>query len=130
MAARRLLKTNLKLIKYFLASLTVPEDEMWVNLSPYEKDRIIPLAFGTTEMGRDLLAQDYILKQLTASLMYPKRNWAVTWKNLPEGLQQYGTTEIPMNTFGRSGLCPSRRWCTARQTRVCGQESFESDVGK
>ena len=23
-----------KLIKYFMASLTVPEDEMWVNLSP------------------------------------------------------------------------------------------------
>src|SRR3989338_6608836 len=29
-----------RLIKYFLAALTVPEDEMWVNLSPYEKDRI------------------------------------------------------------------------------------------
>ena len=31
-----------KLIKYFLASLTTPEDDLWVNLSPYEKDRIIP----------------------------------------------------------------------------------------
>ncbi len=61
-----------KLIKYFLASLTIPEDEMWVNLSPYEKDRIIPESFGYTEMGRDLLAQDYLLKQLTASLMYPE----------------------------------------------------------
>src|SRR3989338_8293488 len=35
----------LKIVKYFLASLTVPEDEMWVNLSPYEKDRIIPENF-------------------------------------------------------------------------------------
>jgi len=26
-----------KLIKYFLASLTIPEDDLWVNLSPYEK---------------------------------------------------------------------------------------------
>src|SRR3989338_1687995 len=52
-----------RLIKYFLAGLTTPESEMWVNLSPYEKDRIIPEAFGQTEMGRDLLAQDYILKQ-------------------------------------------------------------------
>ncbi|HQP10635.1 MAG TPA: hypothetical protein PKV41_04555, partial [Candidatus Omnitrophota bacterium] len=62
-----------RLIKYFLASLTVPEEEMWVNLSPYEKDRIIPENFGKTEMGRDLLAQDYILKQLTASLMFPEK---------------------------------------------------------
>ena len=29
--------------------------------------------FGQTEMGRDLLAQDYMLKQLTASLMYPEK---------------------------------------------------------
>ena len=26
-----------KLIKYFLATLTIPEDDLWVNLSPYEK---------------------------------------------------------------------------------------------
>ncbi len=44
-----------KLIKYFLAALTVSEQDLWVNLSPYEKDRIIPEAFGVTEMGRDLL---------------------------------------------------------------------------
>ena len=40
-----------KLIKYFLASLTTPEKDLWVNLSPYEKDRIIPREFGSTEMG-------------------------------------------------------------------------------
>src|SRR5262245_42880402 len=50
-----------KLVKYFLASLTTPEKDMWVNLSPYEKDRIVPDSFGQTEMGRDLLAQDYLL---------------------------------------------------------------------
>src|SRR3989338_6544370 len=51
---------SLKLIKYFLASLTIPEKDLWVNLSPYEKDRIVPESFGQTEMGRDLLAQDYL----------------------------------------------------------------------
>ena len=61
-----------KLLKYFLASLTVPESDLWVNLSPYEKERIIPSSFGLTQMGRDLLAEDYILKQVTASLMYPE----------------------------------------------------------
>ncbi|HQL41763.1 MAG TPA: hypothetical protein PLO93_05690, partial [Candidatus Omnitrophota bacterium] len=56
-----------KLVRYFLASLTVPEKNLWVNLSPYEKERIIAGDFGETEMGRDLLAQDYLLKQITAS---------------------------------------------------------------
>lgn len=46
----------MKLIKYFMASVTLPEEDVWVNLSPYEKDRIVPQEFGTTEMGKDLLS--------------------------------------------------------------------------
>ncbi len=99
-----------RLIKYFLAALTVPEDQMWVNLSPYEKDRIVPEGFGATEMGRDLLAQDYILKQLTASLMYPekelgKKFWDEIYRKARE---QYGTTEIPVNTFNKVWIVPER----------------------
>ena len=99
-----------KLIKYFLASLTVPEEELWVNLSPYEKDRIIPKGFGETEMGRDMLAQDYILKQLTASLMYPekelgKKFWDEVYK---KARQQYGTTEIPVDTFNKVWIVPDK----------------------
>src|SRR3989344_1253517 len=99
-----------KLIKYFLAALTVPEDQMWVNLSPHEKDRIIPQGFGTTEMGRDLLAQDYILKQLTASLMYPekelgKKFWDAIYRKARE---QYGTTGIPVNTFNKVWIVPEK----------------------
>ena len=63
---------SLKLVKYFLASLTIPAEKLWVNLSPYEKDKIVPQEFGQTEMGAELLAQDYMLKQLTASLMNPE----------------------------------------------------------
>jgi len=44
-----------KLIKYFLSSLTIPEEDLWVNLSPYEKDRVVPNELGLTEMGKDLL---------------------------------------------------------------------------
>jgi len=62
-----------KLIKYFLAALAVPDQDQWVNLSPYEKDRIIANDFARTTMGRDLLAEDYMLKQITASLIYPGR---------------------------------------------------------
>jgi len=86
----------------------VPEDDLWVNLSPYEKDRIIPQTFGSTEMGRDLLAQDYLLKQLTASLMYPedqlgKLFWEKVYK---KAYQQYGTTELPYNTFNKVWIMP------------------------
>jgi len=55
------------LLNYFLAALALPESEVWVNLSPYEQNRIIPDKLGRTQMGKELLGQDYILKQLAAS---------------------------------------------------------------
>jgi len=99
-----------KLIKYFLASLTVPEEELWVNLSPYEKDRIIPADFGLTEMGRDLLAQDYILKQLTASLIYPEQDTGKKfWEKVyAKAFRKYGTTNMPMNTFNKIWIVPDK----------------------
>jgi len=59
------------LLNYFLAALALPEKDIWVNLSPYEQNRIIPDKLGATEMGKELLGQDYILKQLAASLTHP-----------------------------------------------------------
>ncbi|MBF0511175.1 MAG: hypothetical protein HQL13_02485 [Candidatus Omnitrophica bacterium] len=99
-----------KLIKYFLASLTIPEKDLWVNLSPYEKDRIIPQSFGLTEMGRDLLAEDYMLKQITASLIYPedeigKKFWKRIYK---EAAKRYGSTDIPVNTFNKVWIIPEK----------------------
>src|SRR5438046_2141904 len=73
LAGESLKQESQKLIKYFLASLALPEKDVWVNLSPYEKDRTIPGTLSQTEMGRDLLAQDYLLKQITASLIYPEK---------------------------------------------------------
>ncbi|GEM_PF-2135242 len=106
----KLKEESTKLIKYFLAALTVPEDDLWVNLSPYEKDRIIPEAFGQTEMGRDLLAQDYILKQLTASLMYPENDLGKEfWQKVYQKAQEkYGTSEIPINTFNKVWIVPDK----------------------
>ena len=92
-----------KIIKYFLVSLAMPNKEMWVNLSPYESKRIIPETFAQTQMGRDLLAQDYILKQFTASLMYPedelgKQFWS---KVYAQAQARFGTTDINVNTFNK-----------------------------
>ncbi|OGX18454.1 MAG: phosphoglycerate kinase [Omnitrophica WOR_2 bacterium GWC2_45_7] len=99
-----------KLIKYFMAALTVPDEELWVNLSPYEKDRIIPKGFGDTLMGQDLLAQDYILKQLTASMMYPEDELGQTFWNrvYAKAQEKYGTTDIPMNTFNKIWIVPEK----------------------
>ncbi len=99
-----------KLVKYFLASLTIPDKDQWVNLSPYEHNRIITANFGKTEMGRDLLGQDYLLKQLTSSLMYPesgfgKKFWDKVYK---EGFAQYGNTNIPVNTFNKVWIVPDQ----------------------
>ena len=99
-----------KLIKYFLASLTIPEKDLWVNLSPYEKDRIIPNSFGLTEMGRDLLAEDYMLKQITASLIYPEGEVGKKfWKRIyEEAVKKFGTTNIPVNTFNKVWIVPEK----------------------
>ncbi|MEW5895511.1 MAG: hypothetical protein AB1650_07130 [Candidatus Omnitrophota bacterium] len=105
-----LIKESTKMIKYFLASLTVPENQMWVNLSPYEEDRIIPEIFGATEMGRDLLSQDYMLKQLTASMMYPEKELGKEfWQRVHERAEkEFNTTDIPIDTFDKIWIVPEK----------------------
>jgi ankyrin repeat protein len=99
-----------QLVKYFLAGLTIPEGDLWVNLSPYEKDRMVPLALGQTDLGRDLLAQDYILKQLTASLIYPEKDLGKEfWSRVyAKAQKQFGTTNIPVNTFNKVWILPDQ----------------------
>ena len=95
---------------HFLASLTVPEKDLWVNLSPYEKDRIVPESFGQTAMGRDLLAEDYMLKQITASLIYPEDKIGKKfWERMYEAaVKKWGTTNIPVNTFNKVWIVPEK----------------------
>ena len=104
----RLKDESLKLVKYFLAGLTMPHDEMWVNLSPDEPDRVIPERFGRTLLGRDLLVQDYLLKQTVSALLYPKgevgeRFWRKVYR---EAFARYGTTQIPVDTHNRVWITP------------------------
>jgi len=98
-----------RLIKYFLAALTIPDTDLWVNLSPYEKERIIPAFFGRTEMGRDLLEQDYILKQVTASAIDPQNTtgrefWAKVYAQMQK---RYGTINIPVDTLNKIWIVPA-----------------------
>ncbi len=107
--------------KYFLTCLAVPENDLWVNLSPYEKDRIVPGNFGFTLMGNDLLAQDYLLKQIMASLSYPendlgKQFWQKVYR---KSYELYGTTNIPINTFNKVWILPK-----SAQVYVQGNAAF------
>lgn len=99
-----------RLVRYFLAALTVPEDSIWVNLSPYEKDRIIDDHLSQTLLGRDMLAQDYVLKQLAASLIYPEKGlgkefWDRIYKEVRE---KFGTCDIPMDAFNKVWIVPEK----------------------
>ena len=101
-------KEVLRLSEYFLAMLTVPLDDIWVNLSPYEEDRIIPQAMQKTRMGRDMLIQDYLLKQLVSSLTYPetetgKQYWDYIYEKMEKEL---GTTVLPVRSFNKVYIVP------------------------
>ena len=113
-----------KLIKYFLAALTIKEDDLWVNLSPYEKNRMIPNELGKTELGADMLAQDYILKQLTASLIYPEKELGKKfWDNVYTKAQQmFGTSQVPVNTFNKV-------WIVADKAKVLERNNAAFVVG-
>ena len=100
----------LKLVKYFLTSLTVPDNQQWVNLSPYEKDRMISPDFGQTIMGHDLLQQDLVLKQNTAFYMHPdssagKAFWAQVYRRAQD---YFGTTDLPFDTFNKIWIVPDK----------------------
>src|SRR5476649_526079 len=61
-------------------------------------------------MGRDLLAEDYMLKQITASLIYPedaigKKFWKRVYE---EASKKFGTTNIPVNTFNKVWIVPEK----------------------
>jgi len=98
------------LIRYFLAGLTIPEQDIWVNLSPYEQNRIAPRSLAGTDMGRDLLSQDYLLKQLAASLTCPenttgKNYWTALYRELT---RLFRTTNIPIDTFHKIWIVPGK----------------------
>ncbi len=113
-----------KLIKYFLASLTIKEDDLWVNLSPYEKDRMIPEELGKIELGRDMLVQDYVLKQLTASMIYPEKELGKAFWNrvYTRAQEKFGTSDIPVDTFNKV-------WIVADKAKVFEQNNGAYVVG-
>ena len=97
-----------RLVRYFLAALTIPQEDFWVNLSPHEKDRIAPENLSLTDLGKDLLAQDYLLKQFSSSLSDPRGDTGKSfWQNLYQELFKLkGTTDLPINTLNKIWIVP------------------------
>jgi hypothetical protein len=71
--------TSLRSINYFLAALTMPEDGLWVNLSPDEPDRIIDDNLAMTDLGADMLDADEYLKRVVSSLTHPNTETGVEY---------------------------------------------------
>ncbi len=110
LSAEALADETTKLIKYFMAALTVPEEDIWVNLSPYESGRIIPEKLGFTEMGRDMLSQDYLLKQFASSMTFPENQLGQKfWEDVYAKVRsQPGNENFSLNTFNKVWIVPDK----------------------
>jgi len=79
-----------------------------IPYSPYEENRIITDPLGATDMGKDMLIQDYLLKQLTSSLISPESEIGEQfWKQVyAKTYDQLGTVDIPTDTFNKIWIVP------------------------
>lgn len=96
------------LATHFMTVLTVPQKDLWVNLSPLEPDRIMSTTLAYTDLGRVFLEQDYLIKQFTASLTHPEKEtgkhyWQEVYRR---AMIEYGTTEIPLDSFHKVWIVP------------------------
>ncbi len=107
-------EVSLRLTKYFLTALTIPDDHLWVNLSPYEKGFVIPEDLSQTQMGIDLLVQDYILKQVTSTAVYPENVIGNTyWQCVYNKVENTNN----LDTFNKI-------WVTPETARIIERGSF------
>ena len=83
-----------KLLGYFYTVLAVPGEDLHVNLSTFEKGRVMPATLARTDLGRLLAEQDCLLKQLTASMLHPRT---------PDGLAFWQRIESLARQSGKQG---------------------------
>jgi len=110
------------MVRFFFAALAVPREQWWVNLSPYEKDRIVPESLGKTDLGTDLLAQDYMLKQLTASLSDPSTSRGKAyWTAMRAAAGENATAGL--DTFNKIWIVPDKALLEQNDGTVAVAES-------
>lgn len=59
---------------YFLTGLTLPNDTLWVNLDPWEPERIVISSTGSTMIGRIMLEADLQMKRDFCNYEDPCKN--------------------------------------------------------
>lgn len=117
LSLRDLGEVSLRLTKYFLTALTVPDDHLWVNLSPVEAEEIIPKDLSQTQMGIDLLVQDYVLKQVTATAFYPEKKIGSEYWNRVYTKSGGNIDQEAVNTINKV-------WVTPKSARIIEKGAF------
>lgn len=77
-----------------------------MNLSAYESNRMIPDVLSETELGRDLLETDCLLKRFTASLLHPENE--IGQKYWGAVFDKFGTMKTSINTFQKVWIVPEK----------------------
>lgn len=75
-----------RLARYLNTLLVVRGENLHVSLSPLKEKSGLPEPLRKTELGRDLLAQDVVLKYSTACLLYPASDSGREFWDRVEGL--------------------------------------------
>jgi hypothetical protein len=89
--------------RIFLSGLAFDAKDLWVNLSPYEEDRVMSPLLAVTELGEILVQQDYVLKKRAALLTHPDtRQGQVFWSQLANPSQN--------KTSGKSAHALTKVW--------------------
>lgn len=90
-----------KSLEYFFIGLAVPEEKFWVNLSPYEPNRVIDFLLSDTDPGRIMLEADLRLKKDVSEFTNPKisKTGRQFWSRLYEKAGQFVSLDsIPVTT--------------------------------
>ena len=97
-------------IHYFFEILSIPTDDLWVNLGPAESEQVMPPSLRELEIGRVLLESDLVLKKLTASLLHPdSSSGRLYWATLQSQLRlRDGATPVGFEPSFRLWIRPDK----------------------
>ena len=119
-------------VRCFLAALAIPEEDWWVNLTLGQPDRVAPKSLSSTTLGRTLLLQDYLLKQVAASIQNPFTEYGSSyWKHVYQAAYVYlGDSVDGFDTL--SDVEKTVHWFAASETTAFDQweallKSFDSE---
>lgn len=88
-----------ELIDYFFLGITLPSDDLWVNLNSVRKGEITSPRLALTDIGKVLLEADLTLKRDCSRFTDPRsKTGKEYWDNLQRRLNEEGltTTELPI----------------------------------